>query len=299
MLISEPEGLPIEPDVIDEETLQNSEDAVLPTGDTQAAEHEELDPEIIQALGETTEEAPKFGAKILDNLARLWTPILRTGLSKESKDTLLKKYLIPENCPLLLPPALNPEISAAISEPSRARDKRVESIQQQLGLGVTAINRALVLLFNGDNNKLEAIKVLSDSCRILCDLHHVETVARKKFITTGLDKSFKTMVQGVNRDEMLFGSKLSEQIKASKVIEKQGLQIKRAVPAPKPLSSFVPQPSTSSRTRPQGNWSAPPRYPSNRGGRGGSRKPNTAGGSYRRGPLMNQSKLTKTTPRAT
>lgn len=231
----------------------------------------ELDPDILSALGETTEEAPKFGPKIHEKLPRLWLPILKKGINKDLKDKLTKEYPIPDNCQLLQAPRLNPEISAAIAESTRARDKRVETVQQQLGQGITALNKGLELLLDDGKDRLQAIRHLSDSCRMLCDLHHTETQARKKFITPGLDKGFLTVIQDVERDDLLFGNKLSEKIKATKVIEKQGLQIKKPPPNPKiPSTSSAYQPSTS-RPRQQGNWAGPPRFSSNRGGRGGQR----------------------------
>lgn len=230
----------------------------------------ELDPEILSALGEASTETPKFGPNIHEKLSQLWLPILRKGLNKEAKDKLNKEYLIPENCPLLQAPKLNPEISAAVAEGTRTRDKRVEAVQQQLGQGIAALNKGLELLLDDSKDRLQTIKFLSDSCRLLCDLHHTETEARKKFVTPGLDKSFLNIMQDVDRDEMLFGNKLSEKIKATKVIEKHGLQIKKPTPNPKTLPTLY-QPSTS-RPRTQGNWSAPPRFSSNKGGRGGQKR---------------------------
>lgn len=232
----------------------------------------ELDPQILTALGDATEDAPQFGPKIHEKLASLWLPILRKGLEKEAKSKLLKDYQVPENCSLLQAPKLNPEISAAINEGTRARDKRVEEVQQQLGQGISALNKGLELLFDDSTDRVQAIKFFSDGCRILCDLHHTETEARKKFINPGLDKSFLHIMQDVERDDMLFGKKLSDKIKATKVIEKHGLQIKKPAPIPK-IPAY--QPSTS-RSRPQGNWGGPPRFPSARGGRGGHKKTTSA-----------------------
>ncbi|XP_048001284.1 uncharacterized protein LOC125238038 [Leguminivora glycinivorella] len=119
------------------------------------------------------------------------------------------------------------------------------------------------ILLTGDD-KVQAVKILSDGCRILSDLHFVETQVRTKLITPGLDKAFLSVIQDQERDETLFGVKISEKIKASRVIEKQGLQIKKA---------FVPKASTSNtsfqtaRPRQPGNWPGPPRFASaNRGG---------------------------------
>ncbi|KOB68161.1 hypothetical protein OBRU01_18711 [Operophtera brumata] len=89
-------------------------------------------------------------------------------------------------------------------------------------------------------------------------------------ITPGLAKPFLNLIQESERDETLFGVSLPEKIKASKTIEKQGLQIKKTVPPPR---SNPIAPSTSVARQPfQGNWTGPPRYSTNRGGRGGHRK---------------------------
>lgn len=261
----------------------------------------ELDSDILSALGETTEEAPKFGPNIHDKLSSLWLPILKKGLNKDAKEKLTKEYPIPENCSLLQAPKLNPEISAAIAEGTRTRDKKVEAVQKQLGHGIAALNKGLELLLDEGKDRLLAITFLSDSCRILCDLHHVETEARKKFITPGLDKAFINIMQDVVRDDLLFGNKLSEKIKATKAIEKQGLQIKKLPPTPKAPPTSTPtnyqqyQPSTS-RSRQQGNWLGPPRFPSNRGGRGGQRgrgasagrRPQSTGPAQQKQPAQNK-----------
>ncbi|XP_063391206.1 uncharacterized protein LOC134676752 [Cydia fagiglandana] len=239
----------------------------------ESAEIPDLDPELVTALGEATDDKPKFGDKIHGNLASLWLPLLRKGLPSEAKEKLKNEYLIPENCTLLQAPKLNPEISAAISEMARNRDKKLEASQQQLGLGITAVNRALSILLTS-NDKVTAIKLLSDSCRILSDLHFGETKTRIKLITPGLAKPFLNIIQDEERDELLFGNKLPEKIKASKAIEKQGLQIKKAVPAVKntPASSSSTPNVPRSQYQFQGNWAGPTRYQSNRGGRGGQRK---------------------------
>ncbi|CAH0723338.1 unnamed protein product, partial [Brenthis ino] len=77
-------------------------------------------------------------------------------------------------------------------------------------------------------------------------------------LAQSLDKSLLNVIEN-NHDETLFGANLSEKIKAAKIIEKQGLSIKKNVPVTKPSTSFL-------RPRP-GNWTGPPRFPSNRGGR--------------------------------
>lgn len=224
-----------------------------------------LDPEVLTALGELVPEQVTYGPDIHPDLALRWAPILKKGLTdKDLKEKIFSEYATPQNCKLFRAPRLNPEIAAAVSEFARARDKKIECSQQQLGVGLTAINRAMSLLLTSDN-KVQAIKFLSDACRILSDLHALETQTRTKSLTQGLEKSFLNLIQESERDEMLFGSDLPEKIKASKAIEKQGSQIK------KPELKINPGPSSSRSSRTQGNLRGSSRS-TYRGGRGGPKK---------------------------
>lgn len=227
-----------------------------------------LDENVLMALGELLSDTPEFGPKIHENLSKLWQPILKKGLPNETKEKLSKEHLTPQNCDLLQAPKLNPEISAAVPEMVRNRDKSLQTQQQQLGCGLSAINKGLDILLKSDD-KHTALKQLSDGCRILSDLHHEYTKNRIKLLTPSLDKTILHVIHDLERDNTIFGSKLSEKIKAAKAIERQGTQIKKTTPASKVAAST---PSSSSRPTYQGNWVGPPRYPSNRGGRGGIRK---------------------------
>lgn len=232
---------------------------------------------MLSALGDSIEEKPVYGENIHQSLAQRWSPILKKGLPKDTKEKLLKEYNIPENCKLLKAPTLNPEIKAAVSEIISNRDKIIQTKQDQLGVGLTALNKAITLLLIGDD-KLNVIKILSDSCRILTDLHYMETQVRTKFITSCLEKSFTPLIKDHERDQTLFGEKLSDTIKASKAIERQGLQIKK--PAQR-ASSLPANTASTSAAKPRfsGNERGPPRYTSaSRGGREQTRAPAT----YRR-----------------
>lgn len=240
----------------------------VPDSGIPEAEVVPIAPEILSALGEHSDDTPEFGENIHENLAQRWQPILKKGLPKEAKDKLLKEYLVPSNCVLLQAPKLNAEISAAITDMARNRDKKMEISQQLLGAGITAMNRAMTLLITGEE-KIQAIKMLSDSCRILTHLHHTDTEARIKMVTPGLEKSFLNVIKDNERDSTLFGTKLSEKIKASKAIEKQGLQIKKTSVPVRPPQTVQ---SAVARPRYQENWPGPSRYLSNRGGRGGQRR---------------------------
>ncbi|XP_028173737.1 uncharacterized protein LOC114362502, partial [Ostrinia furnacalis] len=255
------------------DNVDSNNDQPGPSTQAEPSVENELDPELLSALGEFTSDTPEYGENIHDNLSKLWLPLLKKGMPKDSKDKVLKDYLVPDNCRLLQAPKLNAEISAAVPDMVRNRDKTLATSQQQLGLGITAINRGLDILLKSDN-KILAMKHLSNGCRLLCDSHNLMSKNRVKLITPSLDKSILHMINESERDETLFGSSLSDKIKAAKAIEKQGLQIKKS--ASKPQKSAAS--SSSSRPGPyQGNWTAPPRYPpASRGGRGGYRKQTTS-----------------------
>ncbi|KAI8438859.1 hypothetical protein MSG28_011204 [Choristoneura fumiferana] len=182
----EPALEPVEPPVLEAVLTEQN-----PNGETAEPE---LDPELLDALGESTSDTPEFGEKIHESLAKLWLPLLVKGLPKDKKETMLKEYLIPDNCRLLQAPKLNAEISAAVIDSVRNRDKILVAHQQQLGSGITAINRALNILLNGEDKK-SAIQHLSNACRILSDLHTINTNSRIKLITPNLDKNFLHVVQ--------------------------------------------------------------------------------------------------------
>lgn len=214
---------------------------------------EPLSPEVLKALGSNTEKDHEYGLVIHDSLSQLWTPLLKNGLPENYKEKLNMKYLVPENCKFLQAPKLNLEISNVITESVRSYDNNLVTAQQQLGVGLVAINRALdVLLTRNGNHVIEAIKYLSDACRLLSDLHHMKTQARIEHIVPNLDRSFFVVVQDTARDETLFGRNLSEKINSSKTIAKQFLQMKTTT------TISTPVPSTSCSTNLRGFQSTGP-----------------------------------------
>ncbi|CAH2087732.1 unnamed protein product [Euphydryas editha] len=84
----------------------------------------ELEPDILAALDEANDEMLEYNEKIHESLAKIWLPIFKKGLVKESRESFLKNYSIPENCVLLQAPTLIPEIQAAIPESGKSRDKK-------------------------------------------------------------------------------------------------------------------------------------------------------------------------------
>lgn len=110
-----------------------------------------LEPGLLEALGDAIEDRPIFGPQIHSVLAERWLPILRKGLTTDARDNVLKEYAVPENCKLLRAPTINPELRAAVTDTAKNRDKKIQIEQDQLGLGITALNRAMTVLLTQDN----------------------------------------------------------------------------------------------------------------------------------------------------
>lgn len=209
-------------------------------------------PELLQALDESTCDSPEYGPNIIDTLANLWMPVVQKGMPNGDREKLLKEYLTPKNCHLWQSLEVKFDMPAVIPDFVRKSDKRLESEQQQLSAGIIAVNKALKLLLKG-GSKIEAIRHLGNACYIASGLHASLTQTRIKFIIPYLDEDMLLAIQDTERDETLFGRNLSEKIEAVK--------------ASKATHSAAMRTSTS------GNWNTSPRYRTYPGGRGGSRKP--------------------------
>lgn len=219
--------------------------------------------DILDVLGESKEKPEVFGPIIQEEIAKRWGHILCEGLNKDQKKALGEKICVPENFQLVKAPKLNPEISAVLVESTRNRDKRLESAQNYLGLGISAVTALTSSLIEKDMDKMDIIKRLSETNQILLDLHYENTINRRKLITYTLDKKFQEIVQDVKRDTMLFGENLTDKIKASKSAERSGLQMKKATTTETSTSKKQPYR--------QGNWRGPPRHTQRGNRQGGTR----------------------------
>lgn len=208
-----------------------------------------LTSDILEALGDPKAKEEVFGPKIPEEISKRWGRILLDGLSKEVKQNMSEKFLVPDNFRLAKAPILNPEIVPVLSESARHRDKLLEKSQNQLGLGISELTNLASAVIQGDLNKIDILKKVSEISQIFLDLHYEDTKRRRKLITSSLDKKFLNMITDVKRDKYLFGNDLGEKIKASKTAERSGLQIKR--------NDGIA--STSRKYPAQGNWRGPPR----------------------------------------
>ncbi|XP_061713654.1 uncharacterized protein LOC133522352 [Cydia pomonella] len=190
-------------------------------------EEQQLDDEILSLLGDAPKSDHPFGPPMHKDIANRWQEILLKGLDKETKEKLLKQYVIPKNCDMLLAPKLNPEAKAALSDGSVKRDFCIMQKQNQVGVALAALASLTELIISGENNKQKLLKPLSDACRILCDSHHSETATRRHFVLTATDAALKETLVEAERDQFLFGENVSEKLKVAKSIQKTGESLKQ------------------------------------------------------------------------
>lgn len=89
---------------------------------------------------------------------------------------------------------LNPEIAPVLSESVKNRDKLLQKSQNLLGLGISGLTNITSSLIDGDIEKIELIRRLSDVSQLFLDLHCDNTKTRRKLVVSSLDKKFTGMI---------------------------------------------------------------------------------------------------------
>ncbi|KAG5889808.1 hypothetical protein JTB14_031356 [Gonioctena quinquepunctata] len=72
-------------------------------------------------------------------------------------------------------------------------------------------------------NNLDLIEALSDSTRLIADLHYKQSTARQNLVSMNLDQSLKDMIEDTSLDGFLFGDNSTEHLETNKAIERAGV----------------------------------------------------------------------------
>ncbi|XP_047995331.1 uncharacterized protein LOC125238482 [Leguminivora glycinivorella] len=102
----------------------------------------------------------------------------------------------------------------------------------------------------------DIIKALGDAGRLICDIHHRESLSRRYAILNILNKNVRDALKDTRCDEYLFGNDLSDHIKSSKAINKTGSDMKFT-----PLRPAYRPPATQFQRGALNSRGAPPRIP--------------------------------------
>lgn len=216
-------------------------------------------------MGKRLEPNKKRGPSIHADIVTRWDDILQEGLPIEDRKKIYEKYPVPENCTQYEPPTLNKEIKASLAEAILARDKRIAEKQEKVTVCLAALGSTLSKLsINEAVERVEIIRILSDVTRMLIDLQRDETLTRRLILMANLNPTLKETLVATKPGEWLFGSDLTETLKAAKSLEKSS----------KDLKPVAKNTATTSLSKPK-NSKGPPHLKKQQTAAGGHRRPFT------------------------
>lgn len=220
----------------------------------------ELEDDILKILGDAPQPDLALGSNIHRDIASRWHSILLKGLSKEVKELIMKKYLIPANCNLLIAPVLNPEAKTAVPEVLVKRDSTLLQKQNQIGIAIAALSQLSEMILRNETTKQVLLQPLSDACRLLCDSHHIETQTRRNILMSSINTNLRDTMVNADRDKYLFGEDLAEKLKVAKSVQKTGESLVKTNPVASSNRHTKNIPRRNLNFRGQ-----PPKKPPNRG----------------------------------
>ncbi|VEN44121.1 unnamed protein product [Callosobruchus maculatus] len=213
-------------------------------------------------LGPDPGAIKKPGFKLHSAVEAIWSHILPLGLPKEEVNGFSEKYQIPENCKLLSPPKINPEIEAGMNTLYTTRDQTHANYQAILAQSLSALGLALNATLEDEANiprqtKEKILVPMADAGRILCNLFNLISHKRRQLITPMMSKQIKNLVEKVPPGEYLFEANLGEKIQALKALEKAGKEIRPVHASPLPLRAQPYVPTNAEKTRGGGSKPSP------------------------------------------
>ncbi|XP_044577643.1 uncharacterized protein LOC123260554 [Cotesia glomerata] len=185
---------------------------------------------------------------------------------------------------------LNLEIIPLLSDIAKKRDEHFAETQNCVGTALCALGAAVSLLLDQPEEGVDEdalTNYISHMGQILTDVFYQQSVARKSYITSQLNKNIKPMVDTMLSKEWLYGDDLKEKVKDVKEIEKACASIKDK-----------PTPKLTTKHQSQGNGRRRPseyrQVGYNQRSRASRFKPRTHR-SYQQQPYTQQSKTTSKT----
>ncbi|XP_031359127.1 uncharacterized protein LOC116182724 [Photinus pyralis] len=223
---------------------------------------------VLNLLG-SEETSVIFGPPVQQEIVYRWAPVLKNGLVTDTRSALMEKYLTPSNFTAVKAPKINPEVRISATEACQKRDERLSALQNQIGCCISALSRAVSDYASRPDldQHHSLIEILSDTGRLLADVHHSQSQSRRALLAMGFNNTVKNTVQEAPIDEFLFGAELNTRISSAKSLEKSSADLK-PVKTAKSVSKNVKRPSknTYKDARQDGarQQGLPHRYQSNR-----------------------------------
>lgn len=136
-----------------------------------------LEEDILGILDEAPKPDVSLGKNTHKDIAFRWQGTLLKGLSKNTKDILLKKDLIPANCQFLLAPTLNPEAKVAVWDVIVKSDSMLAQKQNQLGVALAAHSQLTESVLKHETSKQKLLHRLRSTVGAANAQHDVLTSA--------------------------------------------------------------------------------------------------------------------------
>ncbi|XP_050313013.1 uncharacterized protein LOC126748058 [Anthonomus grandis grandis] len=208
--------------------VDNREEILVIHPDKDTEQFLTLKDDILECLGTDPNDIISEGIELHPALVSRWSNIIKCGLDKQERLDLTKKYLVPKNLKTLEAPDLNEEILKILSQDTLKKDKYLAIIQSQLGASLAALGSSLNKILGQENNdQLKAIITeLSDTGKLLTDLHHYVSISTRYVIIPSLDDSLRQVVVKTTPDSKLFGSDFADKIKTARDLEKNSRDLK-------------------------------------------------------------------------
>lgn len=244
-----------EPEVVSAQTHQvpENETATLPIGSVE--ENSPMEPtqtaeSSFDFLGSKPKEIVETKEPLHEQLVVRWSAYLQDGVSRDLLEGIKEKYPLFENCPLLKPPVLGPEITSCLDAKTLRQDKFISHLQSDAGHALAALGSVINSLLESDPSGMKStITALADTAQLLCNLQHALSTHRKYSIIPFLKYSSRKLVESCKTDEFLLGKNFVQELKASEAAKKTGLELKASYTNTVKPQSHLAAPSSSTSSK--------------------------------------------------
>jgi len=205
----------------------------------------------------------EYGPSMDTAIASRFESILKQDSSKEDVELLLKKLAVPINCKLMGTPKVNPELWAQLSQKTRLKDVKLQSVQKMISRSLVAYAKLTELLMT--NSRSLPTDFVKSSLEYLVSGTNAAAAAqkdlafeRKMAIKPFLNPDFSAICADHSlQPELLFGENLVDTLKATKATSNV---VKSVSSRPNNKSDHRFAPYQNNRNRGNLNWRGRSRF---------------------------------------
>lgn len=194
--------------------------------------------EVFSILGSRPKTEGNNGKSFHEEIVIRWNAYLKNGLSKDQREELMNKYMLPANCKALVPPQINNEIQPCLPKFANEHDMFMTALQEQLAHGLAAVGSVIDSMLP-NQEQLGNVKILADACQLFTNVHHAISIHRRYKIMPHLNLECKKVAKTLEHDEFLFSKNFTEAVKNEQAVKRASVTFKKKTWQP----STLPGPS--------------------------------------------------------